>query len=139
MEISISYKRRYSRRAGDSSGCKSRGGLLDWAPSLDWLGGPEHIVVVGRGGVVDRVTVAIIEHVAIAREVESPWIGIEGETAVLAILHHGDCLAIEGHQALAYFSVHSLAVAMAWFWSSFHCWATSLASGSSGLGAPSKA
>lgn len=39
----------------------------------------------------------------------------------------------------AYFSVHSLAVAMAPFSSSFQCFATSGASGSSGLGAPSRA
>jgi hypothetical protein len=41
--------------------------------------------------------------------------------------------------ALANFSVHSLAVCMAAFWSSFHRWATSLASGSSGFGAPRSA
>ena len=41
--------------------------------------------------------------------------------------------------AFAYCVVHSRAVCMAAFWSSFHLCATSLAKGSSGLGAPSRA
>jgi hypothetical protein len=74
-----------------------------------------------------------------------PCIGAQdgiGEPIATLLDHHRQAVDVDyasANSAFANSSVHSRAVSIACFSSCFHCCATSLASGSSGFGAPSNA